>query len=100
MTCADRVACAPGAASLSTPRPGQARNNTAATIRDAQRAGDLPRGADPLLAAAASFGALREVLVEALSRPRRPAQEQIVELVWRQFAAALRFDPDLAAQLA
>lgn len=66
----------------------------ARNIRHGQRAGELPRHLDPRLSGAAIFGAMREVLVEALSRSRRPAAERVSELLWRQVAAAVDIDPD------
>jgi len=44
---------------------------------------------DPELASAAMFGAIRQVMVAALGRPRRPSQQSVVELLWRQILAAV-----------
>jgi AcrR family transcriptional regulator len=65
----------------------------ARSIRKAQRRGELPLGVDPGLAGAAMFGAMRQVMVEALTRPRRPAPERVVAFLWRQVAAAVQIDP-------
>lgn len=62
---------------------------SARNIGAAQRTGDLPRGVDPALAAAGIFGAMRQLLVEALSRRRRPSQRAVVEQLWRITAAAV-----------
>jgi AcrR family transcriptional regulator len=68
-------------------------SRAARSIKKAQRAGELPVGVDPGLAGAAMFGAMRQVMVEALTRPRRPAQERVVEFLWRQIAASVGIDP-------
>ncbi len=66
----------------------------ARSIRKAQRSGELPVGVDPALAGAAMFGAMRQVMVEALTRSRRPAPERVIEFLWRQIAASVQVDPD------
>jgi AcrR family transcriptional regulator len=65
----------------------------ALSIRRAQRRGELPRGVDPELAGAAMFGAMQRVMVAACARPRRPPERKLVELLWRQVAAAVGVDP-------
>jgi AcrR family transcriptional regulator len=65
----------------------------ARSIRRGQRAGDLPVGVDPRLAGAAMFGAMRLVMVEALTREPRPREGRVVEALWRQVAAAVQIDP-------
>jgi AcrR family transcriptional regulator len=67
---------------------------SARNIAAAQRAGELPRAADPALAGAAIFGALRQVLVEALGRRRRPSRAVVVEHMWRVTAAAVSISPE------
>ena len=47
----------------------------------------------PELAGAAMFGAMQRVMVAALSRKRRPRPERVVEILWRQVAAAVEIDP-------
>ena len=66
----------------------------ARSIRKAQRLGEIPVGVDPALAGAAMFGAMRQVMVEALTRPRRPAPERVIDILWRQIAASVQLDPD------
>ena len=65
----------------------------ARSVRKGQRAGELPVGVDPGLAAAAMFGAMRQVMVEALCRARRPSPERVIEALWRQVAASVALDP-------
>ena len=66
----------------------------ARSIRKAQRLGEIPVGVDPGLAGAAMFGAMRQVMVEALTRSRRPAPERVIDFLWRQIAASVQLDPD------
>jgi len=61
----------------------------AKSIRQGQRRGELPVGIDPRLAGAAMFGAMRMVMVEALTRTPRPSVERVVEVLWRQVAASV-----------
>jgi AcrR family transcriptional regulator len=65
----------------------------ARSIRKGQKAGELPAGVDPGLAGAAMFGAMRLVMVEALTRRKRPAPERVIEVLWRQVAASVQIDP-------
>lgn len=65
----------------------------ARSIRKGQKAGELPAGVDPGLAGAAMFGAMRLVMVAALTRKKRPAPEQVIEVLWRQVAAWCRSIP-------
>jgi len=64
----------------------------ARSIRKAQRLGELPVGVDARLAGAAMFGAMRGVMMEALTRTPRPSAERVVELLWRQVAASVGLD--------
>lgn len=64
----------------------------ARSIRRGQRRGELPIGIDPGLAGAAMFGAMRLVMVEALTRSPRPPAERVVEVLWRQIAASVGID--------
>jgi AcrR family transcriptional regulator len=68
-------------------------DRAARSIRRGQKRGELPIGVDPALAGAAMFGAMRLVMVEALGRSPRPAPERVVEVLWRQIAAAVGIDP-------
>jgi len=67
-------------------------DEAAANIRRGQRRGELPRRLDPELAGAAMFGAMRQVMVVALARSPRPRQQRVVEVLWRQVAAAVGLD--------
>lgn len=69
----------------------------ARSIRKAQRRGELPVGVDPGLAGAAMFGAMRQVMLEALTRARRPAPERVVDFLWRQVAASVGISRDADA---
>jgi len=66
----------------------------ARSIRKGQRRGELPVGVDPRLAGAAMFGAMRLVMVDALGRSPRPAPERVIEVLWRQVAAAVGLPVD------
>jgi AcrR family transcriptional regulator len=65
----------------------------AASIRRGQKRGELPSSVDPELAGAAMFGAMQRVMVTALSRTPRPRRDRVVEMLWRQVAAAVEIDP-------
>jgi AcrR family transcriptional regulator len=67
--------------------------HAAANIRRGQRRGELPRSVDPELAGAAMFGGMQRVMVVALSRTPHPRKEKLVEVLWRQVAAAVDIDP-------
>ena len=67
--------------------------HAAANIRRGQKRGELPSSVDPELAGAAMFGAMQRVMVTALSRTPRPRPDGIVDVLWRQIAAAVEIDP-------
>jgi AcrR family transcriptional regulator len=67
--------------------------HAAANIRRGQKRGELPSSIDPELAGAAMFGAMQRVMVTALRRTPRPHPDRIVEILWRQVAAAVEIDP-------
>jgi AcrR family transcriptional regulator len=67
--------------------------HAAANIRRGQQRGELPSSVDPELAGAAMFGAMQRVMVTALSRTPRPRPDRIVDVLWRQIAAAVDIDP-------
>lgn len=71
-------------------RTRQVVAQTARNIRDGQRRGELHPDVDPRLAGAAIFGALTEVMVEAIARKRRPAVDKVTDQLWRVIAAAVR----------
>jgi AcrR family transcriptional regulator len=68
-------------------------DRAARSIRKGQKAGELPADVDPGLAGAAMFGAMRLVLVEALTRTKRPPPERVIDVLWRQVAASVHLDP-------
>jgi AcrR family transcriptional regulator len=67
--------------------------HAAANIRRGQKCGELPSSIDPELAGAAMFGAMQRVMVTALGRTPRPRPDHIVEVLWRQIAAAVDINP-------
>jgi AcrR family transcriptional regulator len=67
--------------------------HTAANIRRGQKRGELSSSVDPELAGAAMFGAMQRVMVTALSRTPLPRPDHIVDVLWRQIAAAVDIDP-------
>jgi AcrR family transcriptional regulator len=67
--------------------------HAAANIRRGQKRGELTSSIDPELAGAAMFGAMQRVMVTALGRAPRPRPDRIVEVLWRQIAAAVEIDP-------
>jgi AcrR family transcriptional regulator len=66
----------------------------ARSVRRGQKRGELPVGVDPGLAGAAMFGAMRLVMVEAMTRSPRPRPERVIEVLWRQIAASVQIDPE------
>jgi AcrR family transcriptional regulator len=81
-------------------RIGAVVSRAARSIRKGQKAGELPVGVDPGLAGAAMFGAMRLVMVEALTRKQRPPAQQVIDALWRQVAASVRIDPDASLRQA
>jgi AcrR family transcriptional regulator len=67
--------------------------HAAANIRRGQKRGELSSSIDSELAGAAMFGAMQRVMVTALGRTPRPRPERIIEVLWRQIAAAVEIDP-------
>jgi AcrR family transcriptional regulator len=67
--------------------------HAAASIRRGQQRGELPASVDPELAGAAMFGAMQRVMVAALTRRPRPRPERVIEVLWRQIAAAVEIEP-------
>jgi AcrR family transcriptional regulator len=67
--------------------------HAAANIRRGQKRGELSSSVDPELAGAAMFGAMQRVMVTALGRTPRPRPDRVVEVLWRQIAAAVEIDP-------
>ncbi len=75
-------------------RIGAVVQRAAASIRRGQARGELPADVDAELAGAAMFGAMRRVMVQALSRTPPPAEAEVVDVLWRQIAAAVHIDPE------
>ena len=84
----------PEVARKETARNRYIAERAARSIRRAQRRGELPVGVDARLAGAAMFGAMRLVMVDAFSRSPRPAPERVIEVLWRQVAAAVGLPVD------
>ncbi len=72
-------------------------SRAARSIRRGQKSGELPVGVDPVLAGAAMFGAMRLVMVQALTRAPRPRPERVIDVLWRQVAASVQIDPESGA---
>jgi AcrR family transcriptional regulator len=68
--------------------------HAAANIRRGQKRDELASSIDPELAGAAMFGAMQRVMVTALGRTPRPRPARIIEVLWRQVAAAVEINPD------
>lgn len=64
----------------------------ARNIRKGQKAGELPVGIDPGIAAAALFGSLTQVMLEVMTRATRPSQKSVVAALWRQVCAAVQIE--------
>ncbi len=84
----------PEVARNETARSAFVVDRAARSIRKAQKRGELPVGIDPGLAGAAMFGAMRLVMVHALTRSPRPPAERVIEVLWRQVAASVGLDAD------
>ncbi|RDI52692.1 TetR/AcrR family transcriptional regulator [Nocardia mexicana] len=69
--------------------------HAAHNIRRGQQRGELPAHIDPEFAGAAMFGAMRQVMVAAMRRRRRPRPEQLVGMLWPQVAAAVGLKPEI-----
>ena len=86
----------PEVAQRETDRIAAVVARAARSVRRGQRNGELPVGVDPELAGAAMFGAMRHVMVQAMTRSPRPRPERVIDVLWRQIAASVRIDPDTA----
>ena len=88
-----QLAREPEVARREAERVAQVVARAAKSIRKYQKAGELPVGVDPAIAGAAMFGAMRLVMVEAMTRTPRPRPERIIQALWRQVAASVQIDP-------
>ncbi len=70
-------------------------DRSARSIRKGQKKGELPVGVNPRLAGAAMFGAMQQVLVEAMTHSPRPSARKVIDVLWRQVAASVQIDPDV-----
>jgi AcrR family transcriptional regulator len=73
--------------------------HAARNIRRGQQRHELPADVDPELAGAAMFGAMRQVMVAALRRPRPPSTQHVTEVLWRQVAASVHLDPQPSTRI-
>jgi AcrR family transcriptional regulator len=89
-----QLAREPAVAQTEATRIAKVVGHAATSIRRAQNRGEIPSDVDPHLAGAAMFGAMRQVMVEALSRSPRPNEQLITNVLWRQVAASVRLDPN------
>jgi AcrR family transcriptional regulator len=88
-----RLAREPAVSRTEATRIARVVGYAAASIRRAQVKGELPADVDPRLAGAAMFGAMRQLMVEALGRTPRVPEQTLVEVLWRQVAASVHIDP-------
>jgi len=65
---------------------------SADNVANGQRQGLVPKDIDPRFAGAMVLGGLRRMLVEALAREPRPAQEEVATQLWRFVSAVLGID--------
>lgn len=62
-------------------------------LRTGQRQGVIPQGFDPHLTIALMIGGIRQALMEALAKERRPDRGALTEKIWVFIAGALRLPP-------
>jgi AcrR family transcriptional regulator len=65
-------------------------------LRDGQRAGVIPTDLDPRLTIALMIGGIRQALIGALTKARRPDRKALAEKIWVFIAGALRLPPEAA----
>lgn len=63
-------------------------------LRKGQRDGVIPRDLDPRLTIALMIGGIRQALIGALTKSRRPDREALTEKIWIFVAGALRLPPE------
>lgn len=83
----------PAAAQTDAVRLERQIDTAARSIAKAQRAGELDGSFPPRLAAAATLGAFRELMAEALSADADPPRGQLLEAVWRVGCSLLLQSP-------
>lgn len=88
-----RLAREPEVAAVEAERIARHVRLAARNIELGQRDGELPPDLDAGLVGAMVLGGIRQVLVEALSRGRRPGRDVLVDELWRFIVAAVRWRP-------
>ncbi|KZD25509.1 hypothetical protein A4A58_03595 [Tardiphaga robiniae] len=68
-------------------------------LQDAQRDGIVPDDVDPHLTIALMIGGIRQALIGALMRKRRPNPEKLTSDIWAFIAAALRLNRNSNARV-
>src|SRR5580704_4344692 len=63
-------------------------------LRAGQRDGVIPADLDPRLAIALMIGGIRQALIGALAKGRRPDRQELTEKIWIFIAGALRLPPE------
>lgn len=81
----------PEVAAVEVRRMGRLVEDAARNVTAGQRRGELPADLDPRTAGALMIGSFRVAMGEALSRPRRPEAEVLVEQLWRFVVGGVRF---------
>jgi AcrR family transcriptional regulator len=88
-----RLAREPEVAAVEAERIARHVRLAARNIELGQRDGELPADLDAGLVGAMVLGGIRQVLIEALSRRRRPGRDVLVDELWRFIVAAVRWRP-------
>jgi AcrR family transcriptional regulator len=86
-----RLHLEPGVAAIEAGRLARHIEAAARNLSLGQERGEIPRDLDVGLAGAMVLGGIRQGLAEALGRTPPPAQEIVIEQLWRFIAAAVRF---------
>ncbi|MFD0801836.1 TetR/AcrR family transcriptional regulator [Streptomonospora algeriensis] len=88
-----RRLCEPAAAQTDAQRLARQIDIAARSIAKAQREGELDGSFAPRLAAAATLGAFRELMAEALSGDADPPRAELLEAMWRVGSSLLLHSP-------